>query len=62
MDIICGTSGAEEKYNNNVYHHYDYLISSSHLNNTGKQDVEEKYQVFKLTVLLRLFAYLANIT
>lgn len=46
MYIICRTSGAVEKYSNNVYHHYDCLISSSHLNNTGKQDVEEKYQVF----------------
>lgn len=33
---------AEAKNNENIYCHYDYLNSSSHLNTTGKQDIEEK--------------------
>lgn len=36
-----GSNGAEEKIMN-IYSHYVYLNSSSHLNSTGKQDTEEK--------------------
>lgn len=34
-------SGAEAKNNENKYCHYVYLDSSSHLNSTGKQNVEK---------------------
>lgn len=50
-----GSNGAEKKNNENIYCHYGYLNSSSHLNSTGKQDAEGKYQAINLTAQLRVF-------